>query len=1226
MHTKSNLKSRLAAAVIGGASLSLRTALLAGAGLLLFAPSDVAFAQKISGELRGTVTGPDGTGIGGADVSIVNTGTGAMLSTTSRTDGTFNFTGLSVGNAYTVKVHADGYKDVSAEHVTITTSTASLDIPLAAPSTETVVVSGVRTPAPTEIVENHGVATNIDEKVVAQTPSFQSNLKDLMQRSPFAFVDPVGGGNLPPIATLNVVGTNPRCVPLLVDGLEQSDNFGLNFSGYPTPTSPVAYPWIKQAELVVTPYDVEYQSCGPVQNIVTKSGENEFHGGFYGEFSDQSLNGDKFGGTTVLGVSKKFLTTSEFAALTPAQLADPTKSFAKYGTKPPYRDENYGLYLSGPIWEDHIFFFIGYDENRNTTNPGLQTAVGPAGSNFAKTTPFISQSEVDQVVNIAKTVYHFDPGSLADTVFTEYDQKFIGKLDYQINDNQRVDFSYQHTAGETPTVNSGSTSTVAPQMTLPSNWYVNRQKLESMTLQWFANWTDNFTTQINVGHTGVRDDQVPFNGTNFPAVYVRTPGCNGVLEVGAAGTSITKNATTCAAVQPAATSDDGYIVLGPDFSRQFNFLNYKDDFGKGIAEYVIDDHTLKGGVEFHRFGYNDDFLQGAQSVVRFDSIADFQNQKIAQTIDTRSNATATSLQAGNPIYFANGAITHNPNDADGVFKYITGAAFIQDTWDPLEGLDITGGIRWDKYWDGDKPVLNTAFTQRYGFTNQKTYNNLSTLDPRVSASYHWSLDDDDLPNYAPSTDITLRSGVGEMSGGILAVWLTDSYDTTGVQAVNVFGIPAFPVPGGPCTTAAPMQCVPDFLPVDHQAWLNTLNNGPLTTATLAKTGTVNAILPNFRLPSTLFYNVGADFHFSNGWLGDDWLFTIDFLGADGYHQPYWTNLRIQPQATRAPDGRLMYQWTFDQLQGRPDPAGVAGQLTGTDIGLGSVDGGHRNVWAFSLTKQWLDTGYGDVSLYMAYAHEHVTDTTSAVSSVANSVFVNRASVNFNEPEVGISDYQRTHRFTMDLDVTEHFIDDLATNFDAYVQRLSGEPYSLTYGGDPFGPFSPAGVNNGGVTGRSLVYVPQVDPTTQLVTATSDPIVTYAPGFDFAGFNKMLQATHLIKYAGLISPRNAFQGPWNTLINLKIDQEIPLPDIDYVPSQKLFAEIYIFNLGNLINHNWGPQISPNFYQAFTAINTNIVAGNKYQYTGFTSANGLSSNFNVNRAPSTYQISFAIKYDF
>ncbi len=74
-------------------------------------------------------------------------------------------------------------------------------------------------------------------------------------------------------------------VPLLVDGLEQSDNFGLNFSGVirRRPRRSL-YPWINQYQLIVTPYDVEYNSCGPVQNIVTKSGTNDFHGGFYGSF------------------------------------------------------------------------------------------------------------------------------------------------------------------------------------------------------------------------------------------------------------------------------------------------------------------------------------------------------------------------------------------------------------------------------------------------------------------------------------------------------------------------------------------------------------------------------------------------------------------------------------------------------------------------------------------------------------------------------------------------------------------------------------------------------------------------------------------------------------------------------------------------------------------------------------------------------------------------------
>ena len=80
-----------------------------------------------------------------------------------------------------------------------------------------------------------------------------------------------------------------------------------------------------------------------------------------------------------------------------------------------------------------------------------------------------------------------------------------------------------------------------------------------------------------------------------------------------------------------------------------------------------------------------------------------------------------------------------------------------------------------------------------------------------------------------------------------------------------------------------------------------------------------------------------------------------------------------------------------------------------------------------------------------------------------------------------------------------------------------------------------------------------------------------------------------------------------------------------PEQKLYAEIYIFNLGNLINHNWGTQFSPNFFQTYTAINSAIV-GNQYQYSAFTTPRAIATNITNNRGPSTYQIAFSIKYDF
>ena len=74
----------------------------------------------------------------------------------------------------------------------------------------------------------------------------------------------------------------------------------------------------------------------------------------------------------------------------------------------------------------------------------------------------------------------------------------------------------------------GSTTPFNETVSLPSHWYNNEEKMEAYSLQYLANWTDNFSTQIYAGHVGINDIQAPLHGTNFPEVYVRTVGNTGV--------------------------------------------------------------------------------------------------------------------------------------------------------------------------------------------------------------------------------------------------------------------------------------------------------------------------------------------------------------------------------------------------------------------------------------------------------------------------------------------------------------------------------------------------------------------------------------------------------------------------------------------------------------------------------------------------------------------------
>jgi hypothetical protein len=368
------------------------------AALAVMAQPIPAFAQQVTSSLRGQLSGGNGD-IAGATVKLINTKTGATLTTSSSSGGAFAFSGLDVGGPYTLVVSASGFdkKTITGIYLTVG-ETSNLDIDLSALDVETVVVSGVHAQGgATALVETRGLSTSFTAADIKNTPTIERDLKDIVQKTPYAFVDPVGGGSSPPVPTLNIAGSSGRCSNLLVDGLQQKDNFGLNSQGYPTARAPIPNDWAEQIQVAALPYDVQYNdTCGGVVNIVTKSGSNDFHGTGYFYYKDAGMGGD--------GLA-------------------------------PFVERSYGATVSGPIIEDKLFFFLGYDELQRTSSPG-SSAIGPNGSGYNSVAANISQAQVDQVAAIAQSVYGFDAGDFRDN-FTEYNQRYIAKLTWQISDNHR---------------------------------------------------------------------------------------------------------------------------------------------------------------------------------------------------------------------------------------------------------------------------------------------------------------------------------------------------------------------------------------------------------------------------------------------------------------------------------------------------------------------------------------------------------------------------------------------------------------------------------------------------------------------------------------------------------------------------------------------------------------------------------------------------------------------
>ena len=231
----------------------------------LLSTSFTASAQVTNSRIRGTVTDATGSFVSGATVSITHSK--GMIRKVGETndEGVFAFTGLKVGGPYTIKVSSAAYRSQTLEGLSLKAgSNPPLGITLQITEVEKITVTAGR------------VAPSLDGKLydsldVANQPSVGGDLKDVIRLSADAYVD----GD-----SLSIGGNNTRFNSITVDGIRQDDDFGLNYSGYPTQRSPISLGSVEELSVNQTPFDVRYGNfLGGNVNVVTKSGSNEVEGG-----------------------------------------------------------------------------------------------------------------------------------------------------------------------------------------------------------------------------------------------------------------------------------------------------------------------------------------------------------------------------------------------------------------------------------------------------------------------------------------------------------------------------------------------------------------------------------------------------------------------------------------------------------------------------------------------------------------------------------------------------------------------------------------------------------------------------------------------------------------------------------------------------------------------------------------------------------------------------------
>ncbi len=1087
-------------------------------------------AQETTGGIRGSVFDQAGEPVANATVVITHVPSGTQARAVTDANGGYSARNLRVGGPYEVTVTSAELGDVTDTIANIGIGTpASLDLFIGSGSVEDIIVTGS---ASSGRLQTSPRAT-FNESAIDTLPTINRDIRDFVRTSPFATTDATNND------ALSIGGQSNRANAFLVDGVRQGDDFGLQANGYPTQRSPISVSALQAVSVDIAPYDVQYGSfTGGVVNSVTKSGGNEFHGEVFWERTDADLQGDTF-------------TYQDFQTGTTRNVDLSASEF---------EETTWGATLSGPILQDRVFFLFNY-EKYESTQPVF---TGPVGSGAAVEVPGITQAQVDQVRQIAQTVYGFDPlDATADELLIE-DEKYFGKIDWNINDNHRAVFSYQQTEGGDLRLNNTSTSTSTPSVGLLSSAYVLESNLLTYKAQLFSDWSDRFSTEFSISRKEVENLSSSLAGNDFAAfqVYLDNPG---------------------------GPNPRRSIRFGPERSRHANQLTNDVNQFRFVGTYQAEEgHRFTFGYEREETEIFNAFVQFANGEYEFASLADFQAGR------------ASSIGYQN-------AASNNKADGAAQFGFALNTFFLQDEWQVTPNLTINAGLRYDVYESSDRPKANPLFEANYGFASNFNIDGISVLQPRFGF------------NWQPTDSLTVYGGVGRFQGGSPNVWVSNNYTNTG-NLLGTFqcrrnGYTSQFASGFPVCTAAEAAALDD---------VDGFNVAPIfqtrvTSSANLGTGTINVIDPAFETPSIWKYSLGAvqEFDLSRWGMGEGWTVRAEYIHSEVDKGIGWVDLNYERQRSQAaPDGRPTFFGTAGGL--------TTAQLNQTVLMLTNFDGGETDQFAISVSKDWYDGWAEGLGFNLSYTYLDSTEQNPGTSSVALSNYQQVAVIDPNRPEIADSNYEIEDAIKLNISYDRAFFGDYLTRINLFGQRRSGLNFSYAFDSNSSALFGESGAVS---QRRSLFYVPQVD-SSGVVTATSDPIVRYAAGFNLTAFNEYLQRTGLIEYAGQITPRNAFKSPDITQFDIHIEQELPA----FFPGGarlSLYADIE--NIGNLLNDEWGviQQLGFPYYSTDIAARNCQVAssgcaagvGNFYQYDGINQDSAASFS-----AQSVWQAKIGVRYRF
>jgi hypothetical protein len=1052
-----------------------------------------ALAQNTTSAVGGRITSPDGKPASGAAVQIIHTESGSVSNVTTDAEGRYIARGLRTGGPYTIIITKNGVTEKREGIYLELAEIAAVDATIGAPM-QTVTVAGNRARADIFNRNNMGSGTAISNATLQTQGSINRNLQD------YARTDPRVSQTDKERGEMSVAGQNSRFNTITVDGVNVSDTFGLEASGSPTARQPISIEAIQSVQVNVANYDVTQKGyTGGNVNAVTKSGTNSWKGGVYYVFRNDKLSGQRFNSAS-----------------------------GEYSDAPKFTETTKGVWASGPVVQDKLFFYALSEETSSSRSSPDFGYIGQGQG----TSVGITQNEITQVQNAAKSVYGIDLGNTVKGGSELSSREQMFKVDWNISDNHRANLRLQRTSQSEPIYPGFS----ATGISLNSYLYTQKKQIETIVAQVFSDWTPTFSTEFKASK---RDyDSVPKNNARLPTLGFQF---SGPLPSDA----------------PAGTrTGNRFINAGTENSRQQNVLGTTTQDYYGGANWTLGDHEVKFGGDYQKNKIYNAFLQNVYGNYTFACDNNFTYNSIGSTSINCGTATLAQIEAAVLENFRRGRPssytlqTAAPgfvlNDAIAQFSTENIGLFLQDTWTVNRQLTLNYGFRVDRVGIDETPPANTAFaapvvpgaagarqTGGFGIANTYTPNGTKLFQPRFGFNYRFN-----TPRM-----MQLRGGAGLFQGAALGVWIANPYQNAGIATRS-----------STCSGSGATRC-PN---VDGTFSPNPDTQKNVTGA--PSTASVDLLNPGLRQPSNWKSNLA--FEMELPWYGL-------VAGAEALYIKTkdgitYENLNLGAVTAKGTDGRNLY-WnaTGGLLQkcwnvGNNSVSTATGCTTTakalSNLNYGNVlmatgtDKGESRLETLSLTYP-MTRGLG---WSVAATHTYATEVSNLTSSTSSSNFGARSVFNQNENVAANSAYLVKNRVNASVNFEKAFFAGLKTRIGMFYEGRTGKPYSWTYKND---------MNGDGTVTNDLMYIPKAFGSGEVVFA-GDTATSHANEqrfWDIVNANKALKNA-----AGGVVGRYSDFAPWTNSFDMRISQEIP----GLFARNKGKISFDLFNVGNLLNKKWG----------------------------------------------------------